>query len=61
MIVRQRYVRVNFDFLQKEDAIILNFFDDVSETAVRSRVEKRSESWYSWFGRIDGIGVALQF
>jgi len=54
-IVRSRYVRVNFDYLKKAKAIILNLLPDLSETAVRERMEKRSESRYSWFGHIAGI------
>ena len=54
-IVRSRYVHVDFDYLKEVESIVLNLLSDVSETAVRERVEKRSESRYSWFGRIDGM------
>ena len=54
-IIRSRYVRVNFDYLTETDSIVLNLFSNVSEKAVRESVERRSESRYSWFGRIGGM------
>ena len=45
-IVRSRYVRVNFDSLEGAESIVLNLFGNVSKTAVRERVERRSESRY---------------
>ena len=52
-VVRSHYVRVNFDSLEGAESIVLNLFGNVSKTAVRERAERRSESRYSWFARID--------
>jgi hypothetical protein len=54
-IVQIRYVKVNFEYLEEAESIVLNLFNDVSVTAVRERVERRSKSRYSWFGRVDGM------
>jgi hypothetical protein len=53
-IVRSRFVRVNLDRLSELDSIALNFFDDVTITAVREKVEPRSEGRYTWFGEVPG-------
>jgi hypothetical protein len=55
-IVRSRYVLVNFDYLKESETIVVNLFNDVSVTAVRDRIEKRSESRYTWFGQVPGRG-----
>jgi hypothetical protein len=58
-IIRSRYVRVNFDYLKESESIVLNLFNDVNDvsvTAVRDRIEKRSESRYTWFGQVPGRG-----
>jgi hypothetical protein len=54
-IIRSRYVHVSFDYLKEAKPIVLNLFNNVSVTAVQERVERRSGSSYSWFGRIDGM------
>ena len=69
-IIRSRYVRVKFDLLTKSEEppaetpqsgsiqknpIVLNLFDDVSFTAIKDRIEVRSEGRYTWYGHIDGI------
>ena len=53
-IVQMRYVQVNFEFLEKAESILLNLFNTVSVMATRERIERRSESRYTWFGRISG-------
>jgi hypothetical protein len=63
-VIRNRYVDVNLDYLVGEgleqgvDAIILNLFKDVSLTAIKDRLERRSEDCYTWFGRIEGNGYS---
>jgi hypothetical protein len=60
-VVRSRSVVVNFTnivnigALQGEDIITLNFFDDVSFTAIKDRLEKRGANRYTWFGSIKGL------
>ncbi len=60
-VVRSRYVVVNFDLLagknlpEGAETIVLNLFDDVSITATKDRMERRSASQYSWFGWIEGV------
>jgi hypothetical protein len=60
-VVRSRGVLVNFtnivnkDAPQGEDKIILNFFSDVTFTAIKDRMEKRGPNRYTWFGRIKGV------
>jgi Metallo-peptidase family M12 len=54
-LVQSRYVYVNFDYLNKADSIVLNLFQNISVKAVRDRLERRFETRYSWFGRVDGI------
>ena len=51
-IIQSRYVHVNFGYLKEAKSIVLNLFDNVSVTVVRERLERRSESRYSWFGRV---------
>jgi hypothetical protein len=53
-VVRWRFVRVNLDHLTELESIALNFFDDVTITAARERVEHRSEGRYTWFGEVSG-------
>lgn len=57
-IVQSRYVRVNLDYLKESESIVLNLFNDISVTAVRDRIEKRSESRYTWFGQVSGRGYS---
>ena len=58
-IVRGRCVHVELDYIVGKDiphgaeAIKLNLFYDVSYTVVKERVEKRSASRYTWFGRVE--------
>ena len=62
-IERSRYVQINFNVLSELDrgrtkwaeSIVLNLFDDVTLTAYRDRVERRSSESVSWFGRIEGF------
>jgi len=54
-IIQSRYVHVNFNYLKEAEPIVLNLFDHVSVTVVRERLERRSESRYSWFGHVDGM------
>jgi hypothetical protein len=54
-VVRSRYVHVNFDYLKKEVPFILNLFNDISVRAVRKRLGIRSETRFSWFGRVAGM------
>ncbi len=58
IIVRSRYVRINLEYLKEIESIVLNLFDDVSISAVRDRVEERSESRYTWFGHVSGRGYS---
>ena len=53
-VVRSRFVRVNLDRLAEIESIDLNFFDDVTITAIREKVEKRSVNRYTWFGEVLG-------
>jgi hypothetical protein len=59
-IVRSRHVHVSFDNLAGKDFsegasdIALNLFYDVYFTAVKDRMESRSENRYTWFGHIEG-------
>jgi hypothetical protein len=63
-VIRNRYVDIKLDYLagkgleQGVDAIILNLFEDVSLTAIKNRLERRSEDSYTWFGRIEGDGYS---
>jgi hypothetical protein len=52
---RSRLVQVNFHGLENAESVVLDLFDNVSKTALRERVERRSENRYSWFGRMDGM------
>lgn len=60
-IVRGRCVRVRFDYLVNKDiphgaeAIKLNLFYDVSHTAIKERMEKRSAKRYTWFGHVKDV------
>jgi hypothetical protein len=53
-LVRWRFVRVDLDRLTELESIVLNLFDDVTITAVREKVEHRSEGRYTWFGEVPG-------
>jgi len=60
-VVRSRWVKVDFDQLVGEsspegaETILLNLFDDVSLIAVKDRLERRSMTRYTWFGKIVGV------
>ncbi|MDH4203697.1 MAG: M12 family metallo-peptidase [Phycisphaerae bacterium] len=56
--VRSRNALVNFDFLKESESIVLNMFHDVSVTALRDRIETRSENCYTWFGQVPGRGLS---
>jgi hypothetical protein len=51
----KRYVKVNFDYLNEADSVVLNLFKDISFTATKDKVSKRSGYRYSWFGHIAGM------
>ena len=59
-VVRTRYVKINFDQLRGNlfpdgaGSILLNLYGDLSYSATKGRLEKRSASRYTWFGRVDG-------
>ncbi len=52
---QKSYVKINFNYLNEADSVVLNLFKDISFTATKDRVSKRSDSRYSWFGRIAGM------
>ena len=59
-IIRSRFIKVNFDHLGKSllpeaaDPVSLNLFEDAFFVARTNRVERRSETRFSWFGHIEG-------
>jgi peptidyl-Asp metalloendopeptidase len=59
-VVRTRYVKINFDQLKGSlfpdgaGSVLLNLYGDLSYRATKGRLEKRSASRYTWFGRVDG-------
>jgi hypothetical protein len=59
-VVGVRPVQVDLDSLAGEnlpegaESIILNLFDDLSLVAVKDRLERRSDTIYTWFGSIEG-------
>lgn len=54
-IKRGRYILVNVDLLRsQEGALLLNLFGDVLLTALKDRMEVRSEHRYTWYGHIEG-------
>jgi hypothetical protein len=59
-VVRSREVRVNFNLLKGDpfpggaESIHLNLFDDISFQATKERLEERSSTRYTWFGRVAG-------
>lgn len=70
IIIRSRYVRVNFGLLTKSEApipdtpqpgpiqkspIVFNLFGDVSFTTIKDRIEARSKNRYTWYGHIEGM------
>ena len=61
IIVRSRYIQVNFTYLSRKSfpqgmqPIVLNLFHDISLTAVKERVEMRSEKQYTWYGHVEGM------
>ena len=63
-VVRIRYVRVNFDRVRGSgvpegaESVLLNLYGDLSYRAVRERIEKRSATRYTWFGRVDGAALS---
>ncbi len=63
-VVRSRLVKVNFDLLKGDrfpdgaKSLLLNLFDDLSFQGVKDRLEKRSETRYTWFGRIPGSAIS---
>ncbi len=60
-IIRSRYVRIISDYIageeipQGQDMITLNLFDDISLRGIKDRLERRSLSRYTWFGKIEGF------
>jgi len=63
-VVRTRYVKINFDQLRGNrfpdgaESILLNLYDNLSYRATKDRLEKRSVTRYTWFGRIDGVALS---
>ena len=63
-IIRSRYVQVKTDYLAGEsfsrgaERIALNLFKDVSLTAIKDRLERRSTDCYTWFGHIEREGYS---
>jgi peptidyl-Asp metalloendopeptidase len=63
-VVRIRYVKVDFDqlrgsrFPEGAESVLLNLYGDLSYKAVRERIEKRSATRYTWFGRVDGVALS---
>ncbi len=63
-VVMTRYVKINFDQLRGTQfpdgagSILLNLYGDLSYSATKDRLEKRSASRYTWFGRIDGAALS---
>ena len=51
----KRYVQVNFDYLKEADSVVLNLFENMTFTAVKDSIDRRSEHQYSWFGHIDDM------
>ncbi len=63
-VIQSRYVDVQLDYLagkgleQGVETIILNLFKNTSLTAIKNRLERRSEDCYTWFGHIEGNGYS---
>lgn len=63
-VARTRYVKINFDQLRGNQfpdgagSILLNLYSDLSYSATKGRLEKRSATRYTWFGRIDGAALS---
>ena len=63
-VVRTRYVKVEFGYVQGDQfpegasSILLNLFEDVSFQATKERLEKRSSTRYTWFGRVRGSAIS---
>lgn len=66
IIVRARFVDINFDLLTRAegppgsqfsggDVLRLNLFEDTSFTAVLDRVESRPPNAFTWVGHIEGV------
>ena len=59
MIKRLRHVRVNLENLDMAMTVSLELFDDRVLLAVFERLERRSETSYTWFGRVVGSGLSM--
>jgi hypothetical protein len=63
-VIKNRYVRVNLDRLKGDrfpegaESILLNLFDGISYKVDRERLEKRSSTRYTWFGRVAGAAIS---
>lgn len=58
---RIREARVNVDALRAgtADLVFLNLFNDVSYVAERSRLHRRSDREFTWFGQVPGVGWSV--
>jgi peptidyl-Asp metalloendopeptidase len=62
--MRTRFVKINFDQLRGNvfpdgaGSIFLNLYNDLSYRATKDRLEKRSATRYTWFGRVDGAALS---
>lgn len=68
IVVRSRFVRVNFDLLLGEDGtpeslepgspLTLNLFEDAHFTALLDRVEQKSPDRFAWIGHLEGVALS---
>lgn len=55
-IKRSRHVLVKVELLRSQEGLLaLNLFGDLSLTAMKDRMEVRSENRYTWYGHIEGV------